>query len=314
MQNPPPDLIKNSVSESSTQWSAHFETVLNYSSAYLELCKPRVVMLMLLTAIVGMQLAVPGFIPWNILCFGTLGIALSAGSAAVINHLADRKIDCKMARTERRPIPTGKVSPRAALIFAFILGVTGLSILYFLINPLTALFTFLTQLGYAGIYTFYLKHNTSQNIVIGGLAGATPPLLGWTAAAGHLVPQSLLLVLIIFLWTPPHFWALAIHRYEDYKKSQVPMLPVTHGIAYTKRQIFLYTLLLIAATLLPYACGMSGLIYLVGVILLNVAFLIKVTQLMFSDNNAEGMKVFKFSIIYLMLLFVVLLVDHFFKF
>lgn len=314
MQNPPPDLIKTTVSDTSSQWSAVFESIIATGSAYLELCKPRVVMLMLLTTIVGMQLAAPHSIPWNILFYGTLGVGLSAGAAAVINHLADRQIDCEMSRTQQRPIPTGKVTPISALIFAIILGITGLSILYFLVNPLTAFLTFLTQLGYAGIYTFYLKHNTSQNIVIGGLAGATPPLLGWTAVVGHIDLQGLLLVLIIFLWTPPHFWALAIHRYNDYKKLKIPMLPVTHGINYTKRQIFLYTLLLIVSTLLPYACGMSGLIYLTGMILLNVIFLIKVTHLMFSDDNAEGMNVFKFSIIYLMLLFVVLLVDHFFKF
>ena len=314
MQNLPPDLIKNTVSGSTTQFSALINSSIEHCMAYFELCKPRVVILMLLTAIVGMQLAVPGFIPWNVLCFGTLGIALSAGSAAVINHLADWQIDIKMSRTQNRPIPTGKVSRRSAFYFAVILGISGISILFFLVNPLTALFTFLTQLGYAGIYTYFLKHNTSQNIVIGGLAGATPPLLGWTAAAGHFDPHSLLLVLIIYLWTPPHFWALAINRYNDYVKSQVPMMPITHGIAYTKRQILLYSLLLVAATLLPFARGMSGVIYLCCSMLLNVVFLFKVARLMLSDDVAEGMRVFRFSIIYLMLLFVILLIDHFWHF
>ncbi len=314
MHNPPPDLIKNTVSGSTSQFAALAESSIETCLAYLELCKPRVVVLMLLTAIVGMQLAVPGLIPWNILCFGTLGIAFAAGSAAVINHLADWQIDLKMSRTQKRPIPTGKVKPRAALFFAIILGISGISILYFLINPLTALFTFLTQLGYAGVYTFYLKHNTSQNIVIGGLAGATPPLLGWTAVTGYFDPHSLLLVLIIFLWTPPHFWALAIYRYHDYIKSEVPMMPVTHGIAYTKRQILLYTLLLIISTLLPFVCGMNGLVYLITTVLLNVMFFTKVMQLVLSDDTAVGMRVFRFSIIYLMLLFVALLVDHFWHF
>lgn len=310
MRNPPPKIIKTSASPPS-QWRANFDACLEKGLAYFELCKPRVVALMLLTAIVGMQLAVPGFIPWQALWFGTLGIALAAGSAAVINHLADSQIDSTMARTQNRPIPTGKVKPRSALIFALILGISGISILVIFVNPLTALFTFLTQLGYAGIYTFYLKHNTSQNIVIGGLAGATPPLLGWTAAAGHFDPRSLLLVLIIFLWTPPHFWALAIYRYQDYVKSKVPMLPVTHGIVHTKRQILLYTVILAASTLLPFACGMSGLVYLCGVLLLNAGFLFMVSRLMLSDDRAEGLRVFRFSIIYLLLLFVVLLIDHF---
>ncbi len=314
MQNQPPNLIKNSVSGSPTHLSVLIDSSIDNCLAYLELCKPRVVILMLLTAIVGMQLAVPGLIPWTVLCFGTLGIALAAGSAAVINHLADWQIDQQMSRTQNRPIPTGKVKPLSALLFAVVLGVSGIAMLYFLVNPLTALFTFLSQLGYAGVYTFFLKHNTSQNIVIGGLAGATPPLLGWTAVTGHFDLHSLILVLIIFLWTPPHFWALAINRYHDYIKSQVPMLPVTHGIAYTKRQILLYSLLLIAATFLPYACGMSGIIYLIFSMLLNVMFLVRVMQLMWSDDTAVGMRVFRFSIIYLMLLFVVLLVDHFWHF
>lgn len=312
MQNVPPNWANENVLNDSLQnTSAKSIAIIDAGLAYLELCKPRVVALMLLTAVVGMQLAVPGFVPWNILVFATIGIALAASSAAVINHLADRHIDSLMGRTKKRPIPTGRISPQAAFTFAVLIGIIGIAILYVLVNPLTALLTFLTQVGYAGIYTLYLKHATPQNIVIGGIAGATPPLLGWCAVTNSINPHGLLLVLIIFLWTPPHFWSLAISRRTDYENANVPMLPVTHGIAYTKKHILLYTLLLIAGSLLPFATGMSGLIYLVATFLMNVGFLYLVIQLMLTDNPAAGMRVFRFSIVYLMLLFAVLLVDHF---
>lgn len=279
--------------------------------AYWELCKPRVVMLMLLTAIVGMQLAAPGLIPWQAFVFGVLGIGLMASSAAAINHLVDQTIDRKMLRTERRPLPTGRVTEQQAIIFAFVLGASGVMILSTLVNSLTALLTLLTLIGYAGLYTLYLKHATPQNIVIGGIAGAAPPLLGWTAVTGQLSAQPLLLVLIIFLWTPPHFWALAIHRYEDYAKADVPMLPNTHGIAHTKLQILLYTVLMFASSLMPYVIGMSGLIYLVGAIGLGAGFVYYAVQLYRNDSAMLAMKTFRYSIMYLMLLFVFLLLDHY---
>jgi len=277
---------------------------------YFELCKPRVVALMLLTSYVGMQLAVPGLVPWEILLFGNLGIAFSAGAAAVLNHVVDRHIDKKMQRTERRPIATGRVSIPHALIFSAILGIIGAVTLIYFTNVLTAVLTLLTLVGYAVVYTLYLKHATPQNIVIGGLAGAAPPLLGWTAVTASLDPQAFLLVLIIFVWTPPHFWALAIHRYDDYAKAKVPMLPVTHGIPFTKTCVLLYTLLLFAITLLPFVIGMSGWFYLIGAIPLNLLFLYYSWRLKFSSHKTIPWKTFKFSIVYLMLLFLFLLIDH----
>lgn len=282
--------------------------------AYWELCKPRVVYLMLITAIVGMCLAAPGKVPIVTLVFGTLGIGFSAGSAAVVNHLIDRKIDAIMFRTERRPLPTGKVSPQQALIFAVIMGIIGLMMLVFWVNVLTAVLTFATLMGYAVVYTVFLKHATSQNIVIGGLAGAMPPLLGWTAVTNTVDPYSLMLVLLIFIWTPPHFWALAIHRYDDYAKAKVPMLPVTHGIQYTKLQIVLYIILLGVASFLPYLIGMSGLIYLVGALVLEAGFLYYGIKLYAETAPSRtAFKTFLFSIYYLMGLFVVLLVDHYIR-
>lgn len=282
--------------------------------AYLELCKPRVVYLMLITAVVGMCLAAPGKVPLSILIFGTLGIGFAAGSAAVVNHLIDRKIDAIMFRTERRPLPTGKVSPQQALIFAAIMGSIGLFMLLVWVNALTAVLTFATLLGYAVVYTVFLKHATPQNIVIGGLAGAMPPLLGWTAVTNTVDPYSLMLVLLIFIWTPPHFWALAIHRYDDYSKAKVPMMPVTHGIPHTKLQILLYTILLGVASILPYLIGMSGLIYLVGAMILEAGFLYYSVRL-YRETKPSGtaFKTFLFSIYYLMGLFVVLLVDHYIR-
>jgi protoheme IX farnesyltransferase len=279
--------------------------------AYLELCKPRVVLLMLLTVVVGMQLAAPGLIPWQAFVFGTLGIACCAGSAATINHLIDFRIDILMARTQRRPLPTGKIAPKQAWLFASILGVAGTLVLIFFVNLLTAILTLLTLIGYAGFYTLYLKRATPQNIVIGGLAGAAPPLLGWTAVTGHIDAYPLLLVLIIFVWTPPHFWALAIARYEEYAVAKIPMLPVTHGIRFTKLSILLYTILLTVVSIAPFVAEMSGYFYLIATLILDAIFLFYVVKLWRQDSKKVAMQTFRYSIIYLMLLFVVLLIDHF---
>ena len=240
---------------------------------YIELCKPRVVALMLLTVVVGMYLATPGWVSITTLCASLLGIGLCAGSAAAINHLVDKRIDAIMLRTKKRPVAHGRISVMQAFWFALTLGVIGLGVLNCFVNGLTAILTFVTIIGYAGIYTGYLKRATPQNIVIGGLAGAAPPLLGWTAVANQLDPQALLLVLIIFTWTPPHFWALAIYRFEDYKHAEIPMLPVTHGIRYTKLNVVLYTILLLVVSILPFAVGMSGWFYLVCALLLGARFL-----------------------------------------
>ena len=280
-------------------------------AAYIELCKPKVVLLMLLTAIVGMCLAVPGLLPVRPFVFGLLGIAFCAGSAAAINHLVDRHIDAIMARTHKRPIAKGTIPPQKAIIFALCLGLVGMLILSLFVNKLTAILTFLSLIGYAVIYTGYLKRATPQNIVIGGLAGAAPPLLGWTAITGELSPEPLLLVLIIFMWTPPHFWALAIYRNEDYQSANIPMLPVTHGVEFTKLNIVLYTILMILVTILPFLIGMSGIIYLISALLLGARFLQWSIRLMRSDKNRVAMQTFRFSIIYLMALFVALLVDHY---
>lgn len=279
--------------------------------SYYELCKPRVVMLMILTSIVGMCLAAPHEPNLFILLVGNVGIALSAAAAATINHIADQHIDKLMKRTERRPLVQGEVTVKQGLAFAFIMGIIGLSILYLWINPLTALLTFISLMGYAVCYTLFLKYQTPQNIVIGGLAGAAPPLLGWTAMSGHIAPEGLLLVLIVFVWTPPHFWALAIHRFEDYAKAKVPMLPNTHGIAYTKLQIVLYSLLLCAATLFPFIISQAGWLYLIAIVLLNARFLYWTFKLYKSKDNVEAFKLFKFSISYLGGVFLALLVDHY---
>lgn len=278
---------------------------------YLELTKPKVVALMILTSVIGMYLATPGWVPLDILFFGNLGIALCAGAAAVINHVVDRQIDTVMARTHNRPVATGRVEPFQAVIFAFVIGSLGMAMLFVLVNPLTAWLTFASLMGYAVVYTLILKRATPQNIVIGGLAGAAPPLLGWTAVTGHFEGHGLLLVLIIFAWTPPHFWALAIHRKEEYAKADVPMLPVTHGEAYTKLHILLYTLIMFVVTMLPFLTGMSGVIYLVGAILLGARFLYWSVVLLRGSRADAAIKTFRFSITYLMLLFVVLLVDHY---
>jgi protoheme IX farnesyltransferase len=279
--------------------------------AYLELCKPRVVALMLLTVIVGMYLATPGWVALVTLMWTTLGIGLVAGSAATVNHILDHRIDALMRRTQGRPLPTGQISQQAACGFAIVLGVIGLLILLYFVNTLTASLTLLSLIGYAGIYTLYLKRATPQNIVIGGLAGAAPPLLGWTAVTNHIDPHSLLLVLIIFVWTPPHFWALAIHRYQDYAKADIPMLPVTHGIPYTKRSIFLYTVLLMAVSLLPFATHMSGGFYVISAVLLGAGFIYWAWILMVTKRENAAIRTFHYSIFYLMTLFIVLLLDHY---
>lgn len=279
--------------------------------AYYQLCKPRVVALMLITALVGMLLATPGMAPWTILIFGLSGIGLTAAAGAVVNHLIDHRIDALMRRTESRPIPSGKISAKKAGLFAALLATLGLGLLWVFINTLTTVLTFLSFFGYAFIYTLFLKRATPQNIVIGGIAGAAPPLLGWTAVTNHLDYGGLLLVLIIFVWTPPHFWALAIYRVEEYAKANIPMLPVTHGIAFTKLNILLYTCLLVAISLLPFVLAMSGWIYFVGALTLDAGFLYWTIRLKYSDDPKIAMETFRYSIIYLMLLFVLLLIDHY---
>ncbi len=278
---------------------------------YLELCKPRVVALMLLTSLIGMLLATPGFVPLDIIVLGNLGIALCAGSAATINHLVDRRIDLKMQRTHNRPIAKGRVEPQQALWFALATGLLGMAILLFFINALTAWLTLASLLGYALIYTLFLKRATPQNIVIGGLAGAAPPLLGWTAVTNSLDGHGLLLVLIIFAWTPPHFWALAVHRKDDYAKADIPMLPVTHGERYTKLHILLYTIILCVVTLLPYLTGMFNWLYLLGAVVLGAGFIYWSLVMLLGKNPESAMETFKYSIIYLMALFIVMLLDHY---
>lgn len=278
---------------------------------YLELTKPKVVALIVFTAIVGMMLASPGLIPLDIFVFGTLGIALASGSAAAINHVVDQKIDAIMGRTNSRPLPQGAVSSRDALLFAFAIGAISMAMLMLFVNALTAVLTFLSLIGYAVIYTMYLKRATPQNIVIGGAAGAAPPVLGWTAVTGSADPGALLLFLIIFTWTPPHFWALAIHRAEEYKKVDMPMLPVTHGKGYCRLQILLYTVLLFVVTLLPFGYGMSGGVYLGGVVVLNMGFLYYAVMLYRNEDERMPMRTFGYSIVYLMALFALLLADHY---
>src|SRR5690554_886949 len=278
---------------------------------YYVLCKPNVVLLMLLTSVIGMFMATPGMVPWRILLFGNLGIALCAGSAAAVNHLVDRRIDLVMARTRNRPVAQGRIDTAHAVLFALVLGVTGMAVLITQVNQLTAWLTLASLLGYAVIYTLFLKRATPQNIVIGGLAGAAPPLLGWTAVTNSVDGHALLLVLIIFAWTPPHFWALAIHRRDEYAKADIPMLPVTHGVAYTKLHIFLYTIIMVLVTLLPFVMGMLNWLYLVGAVVLGAGFLAWSLVLIFSKSKSVGMDTFKYSIVYLMALFVIMLLDHY---
>jgi protoheme IX farnesyltransferase len=278
---------------------------------YLEMCKPKVVLLMLLCSVVGMFLATPGMVPWDILLFGNLGIALVAGSAAAMNHLMDSKIDADMARTRNRPMAQGRVSNAQGAIFVAASGVIGIAILAILVNPLTAWLNLASWIGYGVIYTVYLKRATPQNIVIGGLFGAAPPLFGWTAVTNSVDGGGLLLVLIIFAWTPPHFWALAIDRMEEYRKVDIPMLPVTHGVAYTKLHILLYTIVMILVTVLPYLIGMSNLLYLVSALALGAGFLYWSLVLIMGNNKRAPIETFRYSIVYLMLLFLALLIDHY---
>jgi protoheme IX farnesyltransferase len=281
---------------------------------YLALCKPRVVALIVFTAIVGMLLAVPGMPPLDKFFYGTMGIALAASSAAALNHFIDQKSDAEMARTRYRPLPMGELDSWHVLTFAGIIGVAAMLILIIKVNALTAFLTFLSLIGYAVIYTVYLKKMTPQNIVIGGAAGAAPPVLGWVSITGEVHPYALLLFLIIFVWTPPHFWALAIARREEYAKVDIPMLPVTHGVAFTRLQILLYTILLLITTILPYLTGMSGLIYLSIAIVLGLGFIFFAVQMMRKKDNQTAMRTFGYSIIYLMLIFAALLIDHYFRF
>lgn len=278
---------------------------------YKELTKPNVVLLMILTSAIGMFMAVPGMVPLNALILGNLGIALCAGAAAAVNHLVDQRIDQRMARTFKRPIAQGRLSTRQAAVFAVGTGALGMAILLIWVNALTAWLTLASLVGYAFIYTMFLKRATPQNIVIGGLAGAAPPLLGWTAVTGEIHGHGLLLALIIFAWTPPHFWALAIHRREEYAAVDIPMLPVTHGVAFTKLHILLYTIIMFLITLLPFATRMSGPLYLLGAVVLGGGFLYWAVELMRGKNPNAPMETFRYSITYLMALFVVMLVDHY---
>ncbi len=281
---------------------------------YYTLCKPNVVAEMLFTAVVGMLLAVPGMPTVGPFIYGTVGIALAASSAAAMNHFIDRKADALMRRTEKRPLPTGELSTGNVITFSIVLGVSSMLILILLVNTLTAILTFLSLFGYAIIYTLYLKRATPQNIVIGGIFGATPPLLGWCAMTNEVHPYALLLALIIYVWTPPHFWALAIARREEYAKVNIPMLPVTHGPEFTRLQILLYTILLMCVTLLPYLTGMSGLIYLLSAVLLGIIFIYYAVLMMRNKDNKTAMKTFVYSIVYITLLFAALLIDHYLNF
>jgi protoheme IX farnesyltransferase len=277
---------------------------------YYELTKPRVVALIVFTAIIGMFLAVPGVPPLDRALFGALGIWFAAGSAAAINHLIDQRIDAVMARTAHRPLPTGSLNSRQVLLFALALGALSMALLVAFVNVLTALLTFASLIGYAVVYTGWLKRATPQNIVIGGIAGAAPPALGWTAVTGELHPHALLLVLIIFVWTPPHFWALAIFRRDDYARAMIPMLPVTHGVEYTRWHVLFYTILLVVVTVLPWLTGMSGPFYLGGALVLGAAFLYYAIRLLDPPGERFAMQVFNYSIVYLMALFAFLLLDH----
>ena len=279
---------------------------------YYELTKPRVVLLIVFTAMVGMFLAVPGLPSVTLMIVGSLGIGLAASSAAVINHVLDARIDINMSRTRARPLPQGRVSETQAFMFAFLLCVLSMLMLWLIVNPLTAVLTFASLIGYAVIYTVYLKRATPQNIVIGGAAGAAPPILGWTTITGEIHSDALLLFLIVFVWTPPHFWALAIAKKDDYARVGIPMLPVTHGVKFTRQYILYYTVLLVLITIMPYLSGMSGLIYLVTALGLGGRFLWYALRMQKDESIELPMQVFRFSISYLMFLFAALLIDHYF--
>ncbi|MEX2500648.1 MAG: heme o synthase [Wenzhouxiangellaceae bacterium] len=282
-------------------------------NAFFDLCKPRVVALIVFTAMVGMALSTPGLLPRGRFLWGCLGFAVAAACAAALNHVIDRRVDARMTRTRHRPLPTGVLNEHQAIGFALALALISMLILVWLVNPLTAVLTFFSLIGYAVVYTVWLKRATSQNIVIGGAAGAAPPVLGWAAITGEVHAYALILFLIIFAWTPPHFWALAIYRREDYAGVGLPMLPVTHGVEFTRWQILFYTIVLILVTLLPYLTGMSGLIYLAGTSVLNVGFLGYSIALLNNRSERLAMDMFNYSVLYLMALFAFLLVDHYLK-
>lgn len=286
-------------------------SIVDSAREYLELTKPRVVSLIVFTAVVGMFLSTPAMVPWNILVLATLGIALAAGSAAAINHLVEQRSDALMARTRARPLPTGHLSSRQAVVFATVLGAVSMLVLALGVNLLTAVLTFVSLIGYSIIYTVFLKRRTPQNIVIGGAAGAAPPVLGWTAVTGEAASDALLLFLIIFVWTPPHFWALALYREQEYAKAGIPMLPVTHGAEFTRLYVLLYAILLAAVTLLPFATHMSGWIYLIGAVMLNIGFLYFAWRLYRRYSDTLARRTFGYSIQYLALLFALLLIDHY---
>jgi len=283
------------------------------ASAFYELCKPRVVALIVFTAMVGMALSTPGLVPLGPFVWGNLGIALAAASAAALNHVLDRRIDARMIRTRHRPLPSKALNERQAIGFALLLALVSMLILSLLVNLLTAVLTFVSLIGYAVIYTVWLKRATSQNIVIGGAAGAAPPVLGWVAVTGEVHAYALILFLIIFAWTPPHFWALAIYRRDDYAGVGIPMLPVTHGVEFTQWHILFYTIVLLIVTLLPYLVGMSGPIYLAGTVVLNAGFIGYAIALLNKRDEHLAMDMFNYSILYLMALFAILLVDHYLK-
>ena len=284
---------------------------LNILREFIILTKPRVNLLIMFTAIVGMLLAHQSTLDYELILFASIGIGLAASAAAIINHVVDQRIDSIMDRTKSRPLVNGSIKPLHAIYFALFLSITSITMLYLLVNALTALLTFLSIIINSVIYSVNLKNLTSQNIVIGGIAGAMPPLLGWTSITNQIEPFPLVLFLIIFLWTPPHFWALAVYKYEDYKKADIPMLPVTHGRDFARLHIFLYSILLFCITLFPYILGLSGFIYLTGVVLIGLKFTIDAYSLMISKSAAEAIALFKYSITYLAVLFALLLLDHY---
>ena len=289
-------------------------SVVNLLKDLYEITKPKVVMMLVITAVVGMVLAQPTLPDISLIILASLGIGLLSAAAAALNHIVDQKIDAKMARTYHRPIAKGRLTNAQAITFSLLLAVSGFVLLYFEVNPLTAWLTLASLFGYAVVYTLVLKRLTPQNIVIGGLAGAMPPLLGWTSITGEIHPYALLLVMIIFTWTPPHFWALAIHRKDDYARVNIPMLPVTHGSQFTKNTILMYTLLLTVVCVLPYLVGMTGKLYLAVSTVLNLGFIRYAWLLKVKQNKQLAMDTFKYSIWHLLALFVVLLIDHYFKF
>lgn len=294
-----------------TTWMTQLSMAKMSLRHFYALCKPRVTALIVFTAIIGMLMATPGMVPVSILLAATVGIAFASGAAAAFNCLIEHKIDAMMARTRARPLPTGQLSQMETLLFASVLGGVGLSILYYWVNPLTMWLTLGTFVGYAVIYTVFLKPATPMNIVIGGASGAMPPILGWAAVNNTVSPESLVMFLIIFAWTPPHFWALALYRREEYAKVGMPMLPVTHGERFTLLHILLYTIILVVVSLMPYGLGMSGWLYLVSAALLNMIFMYYVVSLYRSYSDALAKTTFKYSIIYLSLIFAALLLDHY---